>query len=184
MSEPYFNKHFRLVDVFDKPGDRRVVWKFLINGYEATINDSIGYYTEGGKRIDIHSVENVLTRTSDIQRTISKARAFRIMQKCLGKFTEPTIEYRARGSGRAELLLTAASIPKSAPSPQKGHDRAPKRTEESREKTTKAARGVETEVIDDDEDETDRRPVYIASINLETGKCIKGMAQAGPPKVK
>jgi hypothetical protein len=180
MSEAYFNKHFRLVDVFDKPGDRRVVWKFVINGYEATINDSIGYYTEGSERIDIHSVENALSSTTEIKRTIPRPKALRIMRSCLGKFTEPMIEYRAGASGRAELLLIASSIPKPVPQSRERRAREQDRKEEnSRKKVAQAGRESKTDVIEE-EDENDR-PVYIASVNLETGKCTKGRAQAGPP---
>ena len=177
MSEPYFNKHFRLVEVIDKPGDRRVVWKFLVSGYEATINDSIGYYTEAGKRIDVHSVENVLMSTSDINRTISRARADRVLRACLGKFTDAAIEYRAGSSGRAELVLTAASVPRSRRSPER------ERKRKKAEKASKSAQKIETDVIEE-EDDKDRGPIYIASVNLETGKCTKGIGRAGPPKAR
>lgn len=179
MSEPYFNQHFRLVEVIDKPADRRVVWKFLINGYEAAINDSIGYYTEAGKRINVHSVQNTLMVTSDINRTISRARALRILRACLGKFTGTATEYRAASSGRAELLLTASSVPRS----RRTSDRERKRKEETaREKASKSDPKVATDVIEEEDEEHDRSPTYIASVNLETGKCRKGIARAGPPK--
>jgi len=48
ISEPYFNKHFKLLKVIDKPSDRRVVWQFSVNGYQAVLNDAIGYSTELG----------------------------------------------------------------------------------------------------------------------------------------
>jgi hypothetical protein len=180
MSETYFNKHFRLVEVFDKPGDRRVVWKFLINGYEATINDSIGHYTEGGKQIYIHSVANTLSSTTDIERTIPRARALRIMRSCLGKFTDPSIEYRAGGAGRAQLLLIASSAPKPIRRRQEAREREERNRESSRKKATQAGGKAETDVIE--EEDEDGSPVYIASVNLETGKCTKGRAEAGPPK--
>lgn len=182
MSEPYFNKHFRLAEVFDKSGDRRVVWKFFINEYEATVNDSIGYYTEGTKRMDIHSVENTLSSTTDIKHTIPRTKALKIMRSCLGRFTAPTVEYRAGGSGRAELLLIASSVPKSVRRRQQEVlEREQSRREENlRKKPTQPGRENQTDVIEE-EDENDRHPVYIASVNLETGKCSKGKAQAGPP---
>src|SRR5215471_6529597 len=34
ISEAYFHQHFHVVSVIDKPGDRRVVWKFSIMDYE------------------------------------------------------------------------------------------------------------------------------------------------------
>ena len=182
MSEPYFNKHFRLVEVFDKPGDRRVVWKFFINGYEATVNDSIGYYTEGAKWIDIHSVENTLSSTTDIERTIPRTKALKIMRSCLGRFTDPSVEYRAGGSGRAELLFIASSVPRFVRRRQQEVlEREQSRKEENlQRKPTQTGRENQTDVIEE-EDEKDRPPVYIASVNLETGKCIKRKAQAGPP---
>ena len=180
MSEPYFNRHFRLVEVIDKPADRRVVWKFLVNGYEATVNDSIGYYTEGGKRINVHSVQNTLMVTSNINRTISRARALRILRACLGKFRGTAVEYRGGSAGRAELLLTASSIPRS----RRISDRERKRKEEAaREKASKSDPKIATDVIEEEDEEQDRSPTYIASVNLETGKCRKGIARAGPPKV-
>lgn len=180
MSEPYFNKHIRLVEVLDKPGDRRVVWKFIINGYEATIHDSIGHYTEGGKRIDLHSLENALSSTTDIKRTIPRTKAFRIMRSCLGKFTGATVEYRASGSGQAELLLIASSVPKPIRRQEEDRAREEIRKEDSSRKKARQAGGAETDVIEEDED-NNRGPVYIGSVNLETGKCTKGRARAGPP---
>ena len=89
------------------------------------------------------------------------------------------IEYRAGSSGRAELLLTAASVPR----PRRSHDRERERKEKAeREKASKSDPKVETDVIEE-EDEHDGSPVYLASVNLETGKCTKGIGQAGPPKV-
>jgi len=178
MSEAYFNKHFQLIEVFDKPGDRRVVWKYLINGYEATINDSIGYYTEGGKRIDIHSVENALSSTTDIKRTIPRARALRIMRSCLGNFTDSSIEYKAGGAGRAELLLVASSVPK--PIRRAEEEREEKRKEESSRQKAATGHKAGTDVVEEEDD--DGSSVYIGSVNLETGKCTKGRAQVGPPK--
>jgi hypothetical protein len=185
MSEPYFNRHFRVVEVLDKPGDRRVVWRFSINEYEATVNDSIGYYTEGGKRISIHSVGNVLSSTTDIKRTIPRSRALRIMRGCVGNFAGTAAEYRAGASGRAWLFLTAASVPKPRRlSPREVRERERKRSErESRQGAVKADREGDTDVVDEEE-ENDRPPILIGSVNLETGKCTKGIARAGPPKVR
>lgn len=185
MSEPYFDRHFRIVEVFDKPGDRRVVWTLSINEYEARINDSIGYYTEGGKRIDVHSVGNILSSTTDIERTIPRTKALKIMRACLGKFADTAVEYRAGGSGKAGLFLTAASIPKSVRlSPKEIRERERKRKErESRERAMKAKREGDTDVIEEEE-ENDRPPIFLGVVNLETGKCTRGIAQAGPPKVR
>jgi hypothetical protein len=50
VSESYFDRHFTLMKAVNQPGDRRVVWKFAINGYETFVSDQLGYYTEKGKR--------------------------------------------------------------------------------------------------------------------------------------
>src|SRR4030095_10135446 len=56
ISESYFNSHFTVLKVFNQPSDRRVMWKFAVNGYESIINDSIGSTSVGSKQINIHSV--------------------------------------------------------------------------------------------------------------------------------
>jgi hypothetical protein len=43
ISEPYFKTHFKLLNVIDKPSDRRVVWQFSINQYPALTPFSIDY---------------------------------------------------------------------------------------------------------------------------------------------
>lgn len=185
MSEPYFNQHFQVVQVFDHPADRRVVWRFSVNEYAATINDAIGYYTDGAKRIDIHGVGDILSSTTDIKQTIPRSRALRIMRACLGKFVNTGVEYRAGGAGSAGLFLTASSIPKSVRlSPKEIRERERKRKErESRERAMKAEREGDTDVIEEEE-EDDRPPGFLGWVNLETGKCTKGIAQAGPPRVR
>src|SRR5688572_3361081 len=60
LSAPYFARHFRLLKVVDTPADRRVIWEFSLNEYRATVTDSIGYYTQGAKRVLIHAVSNAL----------------------------------------------------------------------------------------------------------------------------
>lgn len=184
MSEIFFDRHFRVVEVVDKPGDKRVVWKMSVNEYEATVNDSIGYHTQGQKQINIHSVQNLLSSTSDIKRTISRARALRIMRACLGRFANETVEYRAAGSGKAGLFLTASSVPRiERLSRREVRERERKRSEkESQERALQDRQGL-TDVVD--EEEEDERPrVFIASVNLETGECVKGIAQVGPPKIQ
>ncbi|MGH9908755.1 MAG: hypothetical protein ACRD8U_24620, partial [Pyrinomonadaceae bacterium] len=162
----------------------RVVWKMSVNEYEATVNDSIGYHTQGKKLINIHSVQNLLSSTTDIRRTIPLARALRIMRACLGRFADASVEYRAAGSGKAGLFLTASSVPRTERLSGKAvSERDRKRSEkESQEKALRDRRG-HTDVVDEEEGEDERPPTFIASLNLETGKCIKGMAYASPPKI-
>ncbi|MGH9971111.1 MAG: hypothetical protein ACREBG_25410 [Pyrinomonadaceae bacterium] len=183
MSEPYFDEHFRVVAVFDQPGDRRVVWNFRVNEYETIVNDSIGFYTEGGKRTDIHSVASLLSSTSDLKRTIPKSRALKIMAACLGKFGTTAVEYRAAASGKAMLYLTAASIPRPRRLTRKEARERERKEREAREKSTKTLTQGNTDVIEE-EGERDRPPIFLGAVNLETGKCSKGIGQAGPPKVR
>ncbi|HEX8688048.1 MAG TPA: hypothetical protein VF654_16170, partial [Pyrinomonadaceae bacterium] len=105
ITAEYFDRHFRVERVVDRAGDRRVVWRFSVGGYEATVSDSIGFYTEGGRRFDTHSVAGTLNTTSDLTRAIPRARAERIMRRCIGAYTSPRVEYRAHGPGGAAALL-------------------------------------------------------------------------------
>lgn len=151
IGEAYFRRHFRPVQVIDKPGDTRVVWKFSFGEYEATINDSLGYYTEGGRRIYTHSVTNILNSTSEIRRTIPRRTAERLMRRCIGRFTKPSVEYRPVNlHGPAALVLTAQSL-------------APSRRREARE-----------------EREEEGRPTFVGAINLETGQCTKNRTMTTP----
>lgn len=64
ISESYFNAHFKLLNVIDKPSDRRVVWQFSVNQYQTVLNDAIGYYTDGAKRVNTHSIAKSLGQTT------------------------------------------------------------------------------------------------------------------------
>src|SRR5687767_13187420 len=37
VSERYFDRHFKLVQLVDKPADMRVVWRYSVNGYTTTV---------------------------------------------------------------------------------------------------------------------------------------------------
>ena len=168
ISEGYFDRHFTLVKVINQPGDRRVVWKFSVNEYSTSVSDVLGYYTANGKRIDTHSVTTTLGATSEIKRTISRKSADRIIQRCIGSFTNSSVEYRASGNGPARLLLTAEAVPKLGP-PQK---------EEPPKSAPKAQVQTDMDVIR--EKRKNRPPIIVASIDLESGKCTKGELLAGP----
>src|SRR6185369_14994082 len=86
ISESCFTTHFKLLNVIDKPSDRRVVWQFSVDQYQAVLNDAIGYYTDGARRVNTHSIAKSLGQTTEIQRTISRARALRLMKSCIGNF--------------------------------------------------------------------------------------------------
>ena len=115
MSSAYFDRHFTLVQVVNRSGDRRVVWSFSVNEYATTVTDVLGYYTANGERMNTHSITATLGATSEIKRTISRKTADRLIHKCIGSFANPSVEYRASDNGRAKLLLTAEAIPKLSP---------------------------------------------------------------------
>ena len=167
ISESYFTTHFKLLNVVDKPSDRRVVWQFSVNQYQAVLNDAIGYYTDGAKRVNTHSIAKSLGQTTEIQRTISRARALRLMKSCIGNFENPGVEY-GPVNGRAELLLVAHT---------RGRVES-KREREEREKQKAVVAG--TDVVESEEEEGKIKPLVLGAINLQTGKCTKGAGTIAP----
>ena len=188
LTAAYFDKHFRVARVIDRTGDRRVVWRLSVGGYEATVNDSIGYYTEGARRVDTHSVASAIPTTSDITRTITRRRAELLMRRCIGRFINPQVEYRAHGAdGRAALLLTAHSL---VPRRREEHEREgrgrearERREREERERRARAQPGgLQTGDEVEVEDEEGEGPVVVlGAVDLVTGECSVGYGQAGPP---
>jgi len=170
ISEPYFNKHFKLLKVIDKPSDRRVVWQFSVNGYQTVLNDAIGYSTDlFARRVYTHSI--ALGETTEIQRTISRARALRLMRSCIGDFENPAVEY-GPVNGRAELLLVANA--RNRVESKSARER--QREERAKQKATAAG----TDVIESEEDEGGIKPLLLGAINLQTGKCTKGAGTIAP----
>lgn len=164
ISESYFTTHFKLLNVVDKPSDRRVVWQFSVNQYQAVLNDAIGYYTDGAKRVNTHSIAKSLGQTTEIQRTIPRATALRLMKSCIGNFENPGVEY-GPVNGRAELLLVA-------------HTRS--RVESKREREKQKAVVSGTDVVESEEEERKIKPLVLGAINLQTGKCTKGAGTIAP----
>ena len=175
MSSAYFDRHFTLVQVVNRPGDRRVVWSFSVNEYAPTVTDVLGYYTANGKRTDTHSVTTTLRATSDIIRTISRGKANQIMQQCIGAYRNPSIEYRAADARAARLFLTAESIPKMARVSEK---RREEEEREAREGQSKPKRSGADVIKDEDEDHGP--PIIVGSVDLQTGKCTKGELLVAP----
>ena len=172
VSPEYFDEHFTLVSVVDKASDRRVVWRFAINGYETRLTDSIGFYAEGAKRIYTHSVASVLGHTSEIKQTISLSRALRIMKTCIGDFQNPSVEY-GPVDGYAQLLLVAHAR-------QPTHEERQteiERERQQREKSIAAASGAD---VIKSEEVNERTPLKLGSVNLQTGKCTRGAALIAP----
>jgi len=182
VSAAFFDEHFRVARVLDRPGDRRVVWRFSVGGHEAAVNDAVGYYTEGARRVDTHSVAATLSETSDITRTITRRRAELLMRRCIGRFNDPQVEYRAHGEGgRAALLLTAHSlVPRRRE--ERGREARERRGREEREHEERARSGG-SQALDEveAEDEEGEGPVVVlGAVDLVTGECTVGYGQAGP----
>ena len=167
ISESYFNNHFTLLKVFNQPSDRRVMWKFAVNGYESIINDSIGSTSVGSKQINIHSVSRSLGQTTEISKTISRPRALRALKSCLGNYTEPYVEF-GQVEGHAELFLVGTQKPKVNRREQADA------VEREREEAERSRAIGTTDVIENEEGEKQKSPVIIGYINLQTGKCTRG----------
>jgi hypothetical protein len=187
ISESYFNSHFTLSKVFNTTGDRRVVWRFRVNGHEALVSDTVGFYTEGGKRIDTHSIVSTLGAAHDITRTITRRRAERIMRNCIGPFDGGAVVYVPMGApSRATLVFTATSIQgrKSLAErerKERERERREKREREEREREAKReGKTIAPEIDSIEEEDEGGAPVYIGSVDLETGRCTKGVGIAGP----
>ncbi len=166
FSERYFDQHFKPVRVYNSAGDRRVVWRFRLNGYETLVNDSVGFYTDAsGRRVDSHMVSASLGKTRDIRRTIPFSRAQSAMKECIGEYSPGSILLqRFDTDGRVSLVFNAVSLPPAGeptPMPSAAGPR-PDRPGPGGKK---------------------KQPfLSIGSIDLETGRCIKGVAQVGSPQ--
>ena len=164
ITESYFDNHFTLLKVFNQSSDKRVMWKFVLNGYEATINDSIGSTSVG----NAHSVGRTLGQVTEITKTISRPVALRALKRCIGNYSEPYVEF-GQVNGRAELFLVGthkAGVKRQAQA---------EALEREREETVKRSRKTtRTDEIESEEGEAEAIPVILGYINLQTGKCTKG----------
>ena len=192
LSAAFFDRHFRVARVVDRPGDRRVVWRLSVGGYETSVNDAVGFYTEGARRVDTHSVSATLNTTSDITRTITRRRAETLMRRCIGRFVNPQVEYRANGAaGRAALLFTAHSL---VPARREEHEREGRgrearerrerdeREREERERRARAQSGAPpaADVVEEEDEGGEGFVVVLGAVDLVTGECSVGYGQAGP----
>ena len=156
ISERYFDKHFRLARVVAEEGDRRVEWKFSLGDYEVLLVDEVGFHTtEGGERVDVHSIKNELFSAYDIRRTIPKRRAEAALKTCIGDYTDLAVVYRAlKAPGKAGLYLTA--------------------------RAKVELDGEEREGEDEPEHEVEGISFNVGYINLETGRCTVEKGQVTP----
>ena len=168
FTEKYFDAHFKPIKVHNTTGDRRVVWRFRLNDYETIVNDSIGFYTDArGQRINTHMVAASLGKTRDIHRTISFRRAQRAMTACIGEHGPGSILLqRFNADGRTSLVYTAVSVPPPA--------------EPAVQSTPIPDPGPQPEGV---KPGGKKKPfLSIGTIDLETGRCLKGVAQVGSPQ--
>jgi len=170
FSPDYFDKHFKLIQVVNKPGDIRVVWQFTHGEYQIQVTDSFGFYTAGGKRIYVHSIANNLGRTRNLGETISKRRALAKMTSCLGgRFaSDSVVLMRLHQDRQAGLYLMAYAA--------KGRTKEDSDRERYEKQQSRPADAQDRPPVEGDRD----RPVTIGYINLETGKCSKGEASSTP----
>lgn len=176
VSADYFDRHFRVARVADSPGDRRVVWTFAIGGHEATVVDAFGFYTDaGGRRVDTHTVAGALGRARDIRRTITRRRAERIMRACIGEFDGGAVVYQAAGDPpRAALVFTAVSSPRPE-EPAARAAQAPATPPSPQSPPQSSGHDVIKQG-------GKKKPfLFTGAVDLETGRCTKGVAQVGSP---
>jgi hypothetical protein len=185
LSASYFDEHFKVERVVNTVGDRRVMWKFSVGEYEVILNDAVGYYTDDkGQRINLHAIGNMLSNAHDIKSTIPKKRAEQLMTQCLGKYTPGAIVFQAFGTPpRASLLFTASSIPMplKESKEEEREKSARERVKEKREKS-KVKSSNRDAVMEEDEGDDAAPLIYTGFIDLETGACTKGVAQADHPQ--
>ena len=172
MSEGFFDQHFKALQVVDKPGDRRIVWRFLIDGYETKVADVLGYYTQNGKRVDTHSVATTLRASKDIEKTISRRAANQAMRQCIGNFRNASIEFRASDTGGTRLVMIAESIPKTARRKSEEEREREERARQAQSKTSSGRDPIESEGHDP--------PIITGTVDLQTGKCTKGELVVAP----
>jgi hypothetical protein len=176
MSESYFRSHFKVFRVVNQPADRRVMWEFSLNGYQAIIKDSIGSYMHGQTRVDTHNISQTLGKTNDITTTIARPRALSLMKKCIGSFSEPSVQYTPM-NGRAELLLVASASSRVG---DRQNAETRERENEEKKKALKKSTQPGNDEIESEEEETKVRPVIFGYINLQTGKCTRSAGVASP----
>jgi hypothetical protein len=166
FSEAFFDRHFSAYKVSDLPGDRRVVWRFRAHGHETYVNDSVGSYTDAeGRRVNTHSVAATLAGARDIRRAITRREAERIMRSCIGPFAGGSVVFQQFGPQPRAALVFAATSPPPPDSDAPPSPPSPQESERLRRRTPQ------------------KRPLmYVGAVELETGRCMKGLGQSGRPR--
>jgi hypothetical protein len=193
VSATYFDAHFKLVRLIEKPGDLRVVWKYAVNGYETTLTDSVGYYTaENQRRVQIHSIKESLGAAREITKTVPRQKARDALRECLGKYTGESVMLTRLGHDKgAALYLTAHTASATGRSEEEREKEREREKAREREPAQKAAASKKSgqpagppppspRPSEGEDEEKERAPIYIGYVNLETGKCTKLKAAASP----
>lgn len=170
FSAPFFDRHFSPSRVSTSPGDRRVVWRFRAHGHETYVNDSVGSYTDArGRRVNTHSVAATLAGARDLRRLITRRRAERIMRSCIGEFEGGAVIFQQFGARPRAALVFAAHTPPPPEASALPANPFPPEPAGDADRLRGGKKGA---------------PVYLGAVDLETGRCVKGRAQAGamPPE--
>jgi hypothetical protein len=179
MSETFFDSSFVLNQVLTSPGDRRVVWTITVDGVSANVNDSVGFYTDNGRRVDTHSVANTLGKTAEINRILSKQDGERIMRRCIGSASTTTgVEFRplVRGDAATFVLTGERIIKRSAISAKERREEHERKDMDAREGQSHQ-RSTDRDELEE-ETEGENLPVIITgNVDLQTGRCIRGRAK-------
>jgi hypothetical protein len=168
FSAPFFDKHFSVYKVVNTPGDRRVMWRFRAHGHETYVNDSVGSSADArGRRINTHSAAVTLAGARDLRRAITRRRAERIMRSCIGPFEGGAVVFQQFGpQPRAALVFTA-----STPPPPEASDLPASTFPSEPSGNADLQRGGKKGPF-----------MSLGAVDLETGRCVKGVAQVGAPK--
>jgi hypothetical protein len=172
ISPQYFDEHFKLFKVFDSPSDRRVMWRFSVNEYETIVQDSVGISTVGTDTHVTHTVTSILPSMAEIHKTIPRRQAERTLKNCIGHHETPGVELRLDESGNVGLFLTASAMQPSTPG--------------SSQPATSPS--TNPDIVAASEQRRDalrqrgkrRDPLVLGAVNLQSGKCIKGLGLVGP----
>lgn len=183
ISPAYFDEHFSLLKVINKTGDRRIVWRLKVDEYETFLNDAIGFYTdERGERVYTHSIANALGSARDVTKVIPRASAERIMRECIGEYESASVHYQSFGATRrAALLFSAVSLPPAeTETTQKTQAVTSASQPQQQPPPSPVAEG--SQASDYIKPGGKKKPfLIVGTINLETGECVKGVAQVGSP---
>ncbi|TSC79145.1 MAG: hypothetical protein G01um101425_782 [Candidatus Peregrinibacteria bacterium Gr01-1014_25] len=108
LSDAFLTEHVALADVGGQPGGRTVTWHALLGDIRMVLEDRIWFAVGIGR---VHSLAAQLGRAHDITPLFSSAEAGRVLEKCIGVFTDPAFSLRAAvPDGPVRFLLQARAV--------------------------------------------------------------------------